>query len=712
MVNSNLNLDWGYRVRHIGFLILFGVLLAPLQAQAQIKLHLSTKDNGTPPNEVGRVIVLNADDDNNDGIPDLMENPVIGETSLRRLTVSWTQNGVAVFLKKGEGGDRIRVWKDPEKRMEITFNNTDNMFVSSPQDVFVEGVKPSDKTDDVALFANFDNKDDRKGSTKLTVLWIDTWTFRSTNAQSWHADFKPTLNPRDQVVDLKDDHTGLHTYHDRLGQGIELRGRVRPSDFKPNIPMIIQRAAMYCDFYDAVNGSMLIHDSSFSTNNVLGRVEPMGKEADTCEECNQADPTKSTPAGFAYDWDNAGISNDLVKNNIYRTRKDFLQWPTYGSKRAGVFAYWSQALSAKAATDPKQKLLADLPLEATFNGRGDNKDLGTGLTLAAFKTNLSWDLNSVSCTTALGVSPAGLSNGKVGTPYGQTIISLGGFPPVTYSISAGTLPDGLTLNAAADMASANITGTPTKAGAFTFTVKATDSGTPTAGMATRVYTITIVAGPMLPGSVAQAPVGGEEPVQVQGGPTILGTLDAIMVRAQSDDGVMRTEALLELQTIVGHKAEEPEAFSRLEYNLIDSVRILAPSTDLQDRGKAFHQILMLDALQSVKSIPVLVDNLTFRNPYVTRYYRGPLSYTEPQPRDLPVFGALTDIGPESLDAVSRRAMAEDDPLVHGVLARLLKDFYGTQGALQWLDRASSQRDLSWIEIDRLNAVRELVEGHD
>jgi len=96
---------------------------------------------------------------------------------------------------------------------------------------------------------------------------------------------------------------------------------------------------------------------------------------------------------------------------------------------------------------------------------------------------------SISIATApLSVATTGLPNGVVGQSYNSAILqSAGGNPPVTWTISVGALPAGLTLNASTGA----ITGSPTTAGTTTFTVKATDSTIPTAQTATKQLSIQV-----------------------------------------------------------------------------------------------------------------------------------------------------------------------------------------------------------------------------
>src|SRR6202035_3048490 len=73
-------------------------------------------------------------------------------------------------------------------------------------------------------------------------------------------------------------------------------------------------------------------------------------------------------------------------------------------------------------------------------------------------------------------------------PYSATLASTGGVTPITWTLATGSgpLPGGLTLSSGGA-----ITGTPTAAGTFNFTVQAADSGTPQQKV-TKAFTITII----------------------------------------------------------------------------------------------------------------------------------------------------------------------------------------------------------------------------
>ncbi|HUG44738.1 MAG TPA: ice-binding family protein, partial [Acidobacteriota bacterium] len=96
------------------------------------------------------------------------------------------------------------------------------------------------------------------------------------------------------------------------------------------------------------------------------------------------------------------------------------------------------------------------------------------------------DTNNVAVCPAcppITLSPSTLPNGSVGTAYSETIAASGGTAPHTFSIISGSLPPGLALSSGGV-----ISGTPTTAGSFTFTVRATDSD---GCFGSQIYTIVI-----------------------------------------------------------------------------------------------------------------------------------------------------------------------------------------------------------------------------
>ncbi len=74
----------------------------------------------------------------------------------------------------------------------------------------------------------------------------------------------------------------------------------------------------------------------------------------------------------------------------------------------------------------------------------------------------------------LAISSTTLANGVLSSPYSATLNSTGGTAPVTWAVTGGALPTGLTLNPNTGA----ITGTPTALGTFNFTVTATDTAAP------------------------------------------------------------------------------------------------------------------------------------------------------------------------------------------------------------------------------------------
>jgi hypothetical protein len=129
----------------------------------------------------------------------------------------------------------------------------------------------------------------------------------------------------------------------------------------------------------------------------------------------------------------------------------------------------------------------------------------SSFTITATDGNSQSAARAYSVTIAAGVAlnPASLPAATVGTPYSQTLSATGGTGSYTFSVSAGALPAGLTLNPATGA----LTGTPTAAGSSSFTITATDSNSATGS---RSYTFSVNAGiavnpTSLPGAAVGSP---------------------------------------------------------------------------------------------------------------------------------------------------------------------------------------------------------------
>ncbi len=96
-----------------------------------------------------------------------------------------------------------------------------------------------------------------------------------------------------------------------------------------------------------------------------------------------------------------------------------------------------------------------------------------------------------------------LSGATVGTPYSHPLSAVGGATPYTWTVTAGTLPAGVTLAGA----SGELSGTPAASGTFPFTVQVTDAtGRKQAKQFTMTVapSLTITTPPELSGSVGTA----------------------------------------------------------------------------------------------------------------------------------------------------------------------------------------------------------------
>jgi len=128
----------------------------------------------------------------------------------------------------------------------------------------------------------------------------------------------------------------------------------------------------------------------------------------------------------------------------------------------------------------------------------------------------------------LSITTTSLPGGTVGTAYSATLQASGGTPPYKWSVTPGSLPPGLSLG----QSSGALSGTPTTAGTFSFTVQVADSTNTTASMGFSITVTSVSSGPRVSGvvngaSFATGPVSPGEIVTIFGfnfGPPTLTTL--------------------------------------------------------------------------------------------------------------------------------------------------------------------------------------------
>jgi len=93
---------------------------------------------------------------------------------------------------------------------------------------------------------------------------------------------------------------------------------------------------------------------------------------------------------------------------------------------------------------------------------------------------------SIVVNAAPSITTSSLPNGNVSVAYNQTLAATGGTTPLTWAISSGSLPAGLTLTASTGA----ITGTPTTSGTSNFTARVTDN---VGATATKALSIVILS---------------------------------------------------------------------------------------------------------------------------------------------------------------------------------------------------------------------------
>lgn len=180
------------------------------------------------------------------------------------------------------------------------------------------------------------------------------------------------------------------------------------------------------------------------------------------------------------------VISEVAHSNITTTGVTII-WKTDKPATSQVKYGTTSTLGAQSPLDSTLKTnhsvtLSGLQPNTNYNYRVYSRVTG----YEAESTNRTFKTQDVA-TASLGITTGSLSDGAVGRTYNQTIQANGGKTPYSWSKS-GNFPPGLNINAS----TGTITGMPTTAGNYTFTIRVQDATSPNPLSATRNFTVNIV----------------------------------------------------------------------------------------------------------------------------------------------------------------------------------------------------------------------------
>lgn len=175
----------------------------------------------------------------------------------------------------------------------------------------------------------------------------------------------------------------------------------------------------------------------------------------------------------------------------FRVTTPLLKWGAVGLS-------YTQTLAAVSGVQPYTWSISagSLPAGLTLDGL---TGVISGIPTATGQSSLTVKVTDSNAASAFrdfslsiyppSITTSSLLSGFVGLSYTQTLTAIYGLQPYTWSISTGSLPDGLTLDGPTGV----ISGTPTALGLSSFTVRVTDSN---AASATRDFSLSIDVYPL------------------------------------------------------------------------------------------------------------------------------------------------------------------------------------------------------------------------
>lgn len=210
------------------------------------------------------------------------------------------------------------------------------------------------------------------------------------------------------------------------------------------------------------------------TGTVSGIPTAAGARSFTVTATDTSDPTESA---------SADLSLTVTPTSRLRITTSHLPTPTTGR-------YYSQTLTATGGLGGNTWSVTrgTLPTGLTLDAdTGTISGTATGATPAAFTVSVSdastptrtasaaFALDPAASGSALSYAALPTVDGTQGTAYAGQLEATGGTGPLTWTITSGTLPNGLTLSPSGD-----VTGIPVQSGRYSVSVQASDQSAPAA----------------------------------------------------------------------------------------------------------------------------------------------------------------------------------------------------------------------------------------
>ncbi len=328
-----------------------------------------------------RVIVVNRDDDNYNGKPDVDENdrlegvvnkekPELKEDNLVEIYVRKVEPanlGGDVVLNVTKGADAIRVWKDPLKKKgtRIAFDGKDNRWAIKhvPQGgipLYVEAVQPSEKMGDVELTLTLEGTE-VSDKILLTCLWVEINESTCKFVGKMSADNAARQWYVDVIMCPSSDKLGPCQNVRGMGWAVELTGRVRPADFDMEVIMDKDATGFVCIEKPGApieaNGDQPLPEPPPLTSG-----QPTKGNDLSPDTARDDDPMSGGSEGIIYDLDAPGASFDIwcIKNTIIRARYNLRSFARFSGQRCSDFFPWHVAVSYRLQGNSERFRIVDI----------------------------------------------------------------------------------------------------------------------------------------------------------------------------------------------------------------------------------------------------------------------------------------------------------------------------------------------------------------